>query len=454
MLFILSCSKSDINAPVEPDLKKAAGALGVEDRFSEFEPVLEDVARYIAEKQVTLSRQIMREKKDKTFVLSELFPEKSGIVSQVSSDGTPYEIGVEFSVRSKFTDVPARVALDPDRFYPNRNSFTAFVLDNKGEIASENIQKNVAEFGFPLIFVTLEDRTEIPFADIGKGERKVQFMKSAGVASTMYLTIGYVDLHTDHDPSTNEEFEIYIREGSGSTDPVYSTTSHKFDGTSKNDVAGHFQYYPDINSTSSYDIPNIALWPLSSTPTAIAMIEDDETAGKYKTDCDCTTEIITYDQEYRQDTGQIGYFVARTHNVYGTRLVASDDIWLAGMFSNFTDANTPPSSTLFELIDFDIKLWKDAHLPPATAPNVTGSTSGVHPFLSWSTVSGATGYKIYRSISGSAYFQLATTSGLGFVDITREVPTGASTLYKVNGYNAAGDGPFSNVVSFNTIPHY
>ena len=435
VLYILSCSKRDLDTPIGPDLKKSAAMLGNESAFDEFKPLLEGVAKYVAEKQATLSRQVMREEKDKTFLLSELFPEKSAIVSQVGSDGTPYEIGIEFSARSKFTDVPARVALDPDRFYPNGNSFIAFVLDNKGEIISENIEKSVTELDFPLVFVTLEDRTEIPFADIGKGERKAQFMKNAGGAqltSTTYLTISYVDLHTDHDPSTNEEFEIFIRVGSGSTDPIYNTTNHKFDGGSRNDAAGNYQYYPDINSTSSYEISDITLWQLSSTPIAIAMIEDDHTAGKYISDCCGSPQTIVYAQEYRHDVGTVYTNVDRYHNVWGYTdwyWEKEDDHWTSGMFSNFTESNAPPSPTLFnQLNDFGVELWKVDYSPPATAPNVTGGTSGVHPSLSWSAVSGATGYKIYRSIGGNPYSQLYTTPSLSFTDLTREVPTGASTL--------------------------
>jgi hypothetical protein len=94
--LFMSCSKKDLDAPVGPstDLKKAAITLGGDSQFDEFKPLFEEVAQYIAGKQATISRQIMREQKDKTFVLSELFPEKSDIVSQIGSDGTPYEIGL------------------------------------------------------------------------------------------------------------------------------------------------------------------------------------------------------------------------------------------------------------------------------------------------------------------------------------------------------------------------
>lgn len=465
-LLMTSCSKKDVHAPVGPEanLEEAATALAAESDFDEFKPLLEEVAKYVAERQSTVSRQVMRQNWDRTLVLSELFPEKSNIVSQVGSDGTPYEIGIEFSNRSKFSDLPARVAIDPDRFYPKRDSFVAFVItDETGKIESEIISKSVTELDHPLIIVTLEDRTEIPFEDVGKGERKVQSTKRSQVAkstSTMYLTLSYVDLHTDHDPLTNEEFEIYIRVGSGSNDPVYSTTIHKFDGISRNDAAYNYKYYSDINSTSAYIISDIALWPLSSTPTAIAMVEDDGGAGQFK-DCICEAVQIIYGQEYRHDTGLVHTNVARVHNVHSASFPNSDDVWKNGMFSNFTEANTPSATTRFDqLNDFDIDLRKhngipDPPPPPATAPVLGGSTAGGHPYLNWTSVSGANGYKIFRSLNGGAYTHIYTqNAGLNYIDTTRDVGTsGAYTLYKVNAYNAGGDGPFSNTVFYYTVPH-
>jgi len=66
-------------------------------------------------------------------------------------------MGIEFSARSAINDLPARAALDPDRFYPNRDSFTAFALDvEKGEIVSETIAKSTTAHDRPLVFMTFE----------------------------------------------------------------------------------------------------------------------------------------------------------------------------------------------------------------------------------------------------------------------------------------------------------
>ncbi len=404
----------------------------------------------------------MRDQRDKTFVLSELFSEKSGIVSQIGSNGTPYEIGIEFSARSTINDLPARIALDPDRFYPNSDSFTTFAFDaEKGEVISETISKSVMKFDFPLIFITLEDRGGNSISKAAKNERSNRLLKNGSetrLSTTMYLMLGKVDLNTEHDPLSNEEFELYIRAGSGSSDPVYSTTGHVFDGGSHQDDTGAYHWYPDVNSPSVYTITNeIALFDLSSTPTGFVAVEDDAEAGDYISTCLCWVQTITHAQEYRHDSGSTYTNVNRDHNVYDQISIDGDDVFTSSMFSNFTASNAPPYVTNFSLNDLGVDLRQDNGIPdaPTSAPTLSGSTSGGHPYLSWTQVSGVVdGYKIYRSLNGGAYSHIGTqNAGLYYIDTTRDVATGAYTLYKVKAYNAGGDGPFSSPVFYYTVPH-
>jgi hypothetical protein len=296
---------------------------------------------------------------------------------------------------------------------------------------------------------------------MGKGERRNRLMKNGSetrVSTTMYLMLGEVDLNTEHDPLSNEEFEIYIRVGSGSEDPVDDETDFRFDGNSWPDATGSYQWHPDINSPSVYTITDeIALFDLSSTSTGFVAVEDDATAGAYRSTCSCWVETITHAQEYRHDSGSIYTNVDRDHNVYDQVTVDGDDVFTSSMFSNFTDSNAPPFVTAFSLNDLGVDLREDDGIPdaPTTAPTLSGSTSGGHPYLSWTLVSGVVdGYKIYRSLNGGAYSHIGTqNAGLYYIDTTRDVATGAYTLYKVNAYNAGGDGPFSNTVFYYTVPH-
>ena len=101
-----------------------------------------------------------------------------------------------------------------------------------------------------------------------------------------------------------------------------------------------------------------------------------------------------------------------------------------------------------------------ATLPPPLSPpsaptsfNVTGNP-GQRPVLSWSAVSGATGYKIYRCLSNStscsSFTYLTSTSSTSYTDLNRTVGSSCSstsgeqfTYYYVKAYNSSGDSPAS-----------
>lgn len=70
--------------------------------------------------------------------------------------------------------------------------------------------------------------------------------------------------------------------------------------------------------------------------------------------------------------------------------------------------------------------------------------------LSWSAVTGATEYRVYRSPESPETFTLATTqTGTGWVDENR--PAGTTWRYKVAAANAAGEGPQSDPASAITL---
>ena len=81
------------------------------------------------------------------------------------------------------------------------------------------------------------------------------------------------------------------------------------------------------------------------------------------------------------------------------------------------------------------------------APTVTMTYSdGGKPKLTWSAVSGATSYRVYRSESrGTGYSLLGTTTSTSYVNTGAAV--GKTYYYRVKAVNSAGTSAYSNIVS-------
>ena len=83
--------------------------------------------------------------------------------------------------------------------------------------------------------------------------------------------------------------------------------------------------------------------------------------------------------------------------------------------------------------------------PAAPTVTMTYSDSG-KPKLTWSAVSGAASYRVYRSESrGTGYSLLGTTSSTGYVNTGAAV--GKTYYYRVKAVNSAGTSAYSNIVS-------
>ncbi len=81
------------------------------------------------------------------------------------------------------------------------------------------------------------------------------------------------------------------------------------------------------------------------------------------------------------------------------------------------------------------------------APTVTMTYSdGGKPKLTWSAVSGATSYRVYRSESrGTGYSLLGTTTSTSYVNTG--AAAGKTYYYRVKAVNSAGTSAYSNIVS-------
>ena len=97
----------------------------------------------------------------------------------------------------------------------------------------------------------------------------------------------------------------------------------------------------------------------------------------------------------------------------------------------------------------DVKL-SDPTANPPPAPSrlkaVAGPAGTRNITLTWNKVSGAAGYKVYRTASrGGAYSKIGTASGTSYV--STGLMAGLTYYYKAAAFNAAGVGPQSSAVS-------
>ena len=81
--------------------------------------------------------------------------------------------------------------------------------------------------------------------------------------------------------------------------------------------------------------------------------------------------------------------------------------------------------------------------PPA-APTLSGTANGSEADLSWTSVSGATGYIVEKSTDGTNWTQVTTTTGTSYTDSNLAAGT---YYYRVEAQNGSGTSSPSNVVS-------
>lgn len=87
---------------------------------------------------------------------------------------------------------------------------------------------------------------------------------------------------------------------------------------------------------------------------------------------------------------------------------------------------------------------------PSAPAGLTASNQGNNSYpvvhLTWNSVSGATGYRVYRSSSASSgYSQLGNTTTTSYND---SAPQSGNNYYKVTAYNSAGESGYSSYVLF------
>jgi hypothetical protein len=101
---------------------------------------------------------------------------------------------------------------------------------------------------------------------------------------------------------------------------------------------------------------------------------------------------------------------------------------------------------------YAVRYYDPTSLPPQTAPSHIEVYGNPAPacVVAWGDVAGATGYRVYRSTTGTfgstPYTTLSGEYATAYM-IDADVTAGTTYYYKVSAINGNGEGPLSNAVS-------
>lgn len=369
---------------MNPQAKPQASVDAKFQKTADLEGTLQEIAQSLAQEPAWLNARLANEMQRDPVSISRL---RIQAPSRLESAGRVYDVTVEAVKNAKLTSTePVRVAPDPERFYADESSFTAYVFDHaQNRVVLERIEKSAVlnqAVAYPLVLVTLQDRTEISFQEMSAGSKifqehvttlaKGSVMATANSVAPFYLAITKIRLHRAHDDVDFEEFELYVKEGNSSESQFLPTTIHKFDGVRRLDAAGRMVHYPDVNVTETTYVfkQPIALWPLSNTtPISIAPLEDDCSAGQHKNLVYPNPYIKTYAEEYHRATNSMRYGERHGYRLAGFMncgiFGSNDDTYDRGTFSDWTASNTPEQEISIDLGDLQIWVKKLVTLPPA-----------------------------------------------------------------------------------------
>lgn len=118
------------------------------------------------------------------------------------------------------------------------------------------------------------------------------------------------------------------------------------------------------------------------------------------------------------------------------RVQATDTQYTAGKAGFYNTGDTSND-------DFSVS---DSSTAPDAPTNLNAVSGNSQIALNWSAPSGATSYKVKRSLTdGGLYAEIATATGTTYTDF--DVSNGVTYYYVVSASNAAGDGPNSTQAS-------
>jgi hypothetical protein len=224
---------------------------------------LDKIAKFLAEKRASVASSLPAQLLDRKGedLLSQLSAARSLQNRFIGSDGRVFNVNVALAKRSPINNLSEqlRVAVDPDD-YPMDDSgnFIVYFLDAAGNVSSETT--SIAAYNqnapYPLLLVnTFEEVPARNSFSKASSENSIE-----GINSPFYLSVRAIDLKRENDPTGYEEFEIFVREESITTEtlgcdgqPTQTTvhvdleTDWLFNGGTRLDAVGRSRTFPDIN---------------------------------------------------------------------------------------------------------------------------------------------------------------------------------------------------------------
>ena len=238
-------------------------------------------------------------------------------------------------------------------------------------------------------------------------------------------------------------YKIYDADGQQlwSRNPYWNSDKACSDITESIQLKQGGTYYLYVGRDGSYTGNyNFALSSSLSTPTVT--LRTDSSTGKPIISWNRVPGATQY-EIYRSASSNSGYQIirrtsglsytdttAQAGSYYYYKVRAMDD---AGVRGSFSSAKS-------------IRCLSAARLGTPTVTVGASATTG-KPVISWSRVSGAAQYEVYRSTSGAdgTYGRLCTTANLSYTDTS--AATGRTYYYRVRAINGSQTGSFSSAKS-------
>lgn len=360
LMFFLSCSKNsetpfgidnetNFSLNNATNLAKASSPEELRTHFDELSRKMAQKASRVIEK-ILASEKMLEAKLEVDFDELELDTDLARAF--LSPEGlllkTTLERAKPSNINPKSKSAAIIFAPDPDRFQPEEMEHicTGWLAEN-GDVQPIEFTKDEYEAklnNIPLYLVGFKEIDNNVLSKSGNSSSTIH-----KIASSPYAAVHSIRFKTSKETWGNHEFEVYLK--LADLDEYSQGTTHKFDGISKNDAAGRYVYYSDINDKgvwySLVDEP--AFFALDSKDRGWIAIEDDYIVGTHnqgfqygcQSGYPCSNFYVV-DVQFADFSAN--YSVVRRlwyMPVSGTNL---DDVWTKGCYEEFTSSWTHSGS--------------------------------------------------------------------------------------------------------------